>query len=185
LRNVFATTLSGEKGSHAHLRDRSAIPLRAAILALPLLTPACTVPLDEAARFRAGLPALEGRPVALLERELGPPSGDPPAPGAPRKWGVFVMGFGMPSGDCDIEATVDAADRIRSVAMTGDDYICGDLIARLRRDARRYAADPTLAAREREESRRLSEQLVGSRRNLNEAAAAKRGDRPRGSKAPR
>jgi hypothetical protein len=160
-------------------------PRRAASLALPLLAAACTLPLDEAAHFRARLPALTGQPVALLERELGPPTGEPAPAGAPRRWGVFVMGFGMPSGDCDIEARVDPADRIRSVAMTGDDYICGDLIARLRKDGRRYAADPGLAAREREESRRLSERLVGARRDLNEAAAAKARDRPPGSKAPR
>ncbi|MEA3062248.1 MAG: hypothetical protein QOJ94_2029 [Sphingomonadales bacterium] len=153
------------------MRGRAESLWRAAIVTLPLLASACTLPLDEAARFRAGLPALEGRPVALLERELGPPAGEPPAPGAPRRWGVFVMGFGMPGGECDIEAAVDPADRIRSVAMTGDAYICGDLIARLRKDPRRYAADPTLAAREREESRTMLDRLVAARRELNANSA--------------
>jgi hypothetical protein len=143
-------------------------PSRAASFALPLLATACTLPLDDAARFRIRLPPLAGQPVAVLERELGPTAGEPPAAGAPRRWGVFVMGFGMPGGDCAIDAAVDPADRIRSVTMTGDDYICGGMIAALRKDARRYAADPTLAARELEESRRLSE-LVRARHDLNGA----------------
>jgi len=149
-------------------------PLRRALnFALPLLTAACALPLDEAAHFRARLPAFAGRPVAILERELGPPAGDRVGAGAPRAWGVFVMGFGMPGGECSIDAAVDPQDRIRSVTMTGDDYICGRLVARLHKEALRYAADPTLAAREREESRRLLGELVRARRELNEARRPK------------
>jgi hypothetical protein len=143
------------------------IPRRGtASLALPLLAAACTLPLDEATHFRARLPTLLGQPVARLERELGPPTGDPVSTGSPRKWGETV--FGALSGDCVIDAAVDPQDRIRSVTMTGDDYICGGLIAELHKLAPRYAADPTLAATEREESRRLLEKLVRARKALNQ-----------------
>ncbi|MEA3037392.1 MAG: hypothetical protein QOH04_3194 [Sphingomonadales bacterium] len=159
-------------------------PRRAESLALPLLLAACALPLDEAARFRARLPALAGQPVALLERELGAPDGGPAPAGVPRQWGELIYAYPEGGGICTIEAAVDPADRIRSVTMTGDEIICGRLIASRRKDARRYAADPTFAAREREESRRMSERLVRARQEVNGAKGTVPNDCPRATEAP-
>jgi hypothetical protein len=148
------------------------LPRRAATLPLPLLAAACALPLDEAAHFRARLPALAGQPVALLERELGPPAGDPVSMGSPRSWGELVLGFGAPGGGCAIDAVVDSSDTIRSVTMKGDDYVCGGMLSKLHREAPRYA-DPTRAARERDDGRRRAEKLVRARQTLNEARRPK------------